>query len=96
VKVAGELIIMLEEKTVLEIRGRTRYGLIASILKSCREPKTKTDIFYEDRLSYRLLGTVLGLCLKAKLLSENNGKYKTTLKGNKFLKQFRGLLDLLK
>jgi len=95
VKVAGELIIMFEEKTILEIRGRTRYGLIASILTSCGEPKTKTDIFYEARLSYRLLGTVLGLCLKAKLLMENNGKYKTTLKGNKFLEQFRGLLDLL-
>lgn len=95
-KVAGELIIMLEEKTVLEIRGRTRYGLIASILESCREPKTKSDLFYEVRLSYKVLDAVLGLCLKAKLLSENNGKYKTTLKGNKFLKQFRGLLDLLR
>lgn len=87
---------MLEEKTILKIGGRTRYGLIASILKSCEEPKTKTDIFYEVRLSYKLLVTVLGLCLKAKLLSENNGKYNTTLKGNNFLKQFRGLLDLLR
>jgi len=96
VKVSDDLIIMLQEKTILKIRGRTRYGLIASILKSCREPKTKTDIFYEVRLNYKVLVTVLGLCLKAKLLSENNGKYKTTLKGNKFLKQLRGLLDLLK
>jgi len=96
VKVSDELTIMLEEKTILKIGGRTRYGLIASILNSCREPKTKTDIFYEVRLSYRLLVTVLGFCLKTKLLSENNGKYKTTLKGNKFLEQFRGLLDLLK
>jgi len=87
---------MLQEKTILEIRGRTRYGLIASILKSCREPKTKSDLFFEVRLTYKLLAAVLGLCLKAKLLSENNGKYETTLKGNKFLKQFRGLLDLLK
>jgi len=51
VKASDEPIIMLEEKTILTIRGRTRYGLIASILKSCREPKTKTDIFYEARLS---------------------------------------------
>jgi len=87
---------MLEEKTILEIRGRTRYGLIASILESCREPKTKSDLFYEARLNYKVLDAVLGLCLKAKLLSENSGKYKTTLKGNEFLKQFRGLLDLLK
>jgi len=90
------LIIMLEEKTILKIGGRTRYGLIASILKSCREPKTKSDLFYEVRLSYKVLEAVLGLCLKAKLLSENYGKYETTLKGNEFLKQFQGLLDLLK
>ena len=95
-KVSGELIIMFEEKTILKIGGRTRYGLIASILNSCEEPKTKTDIFYEAHLTYKLLGTVLGFCLEARLLSENNGKYETTLKGNKFLKQFRGLLDLLK
>ena len=87
---------MLEEKTILKIKGRTRYGLIASILESCREPATKTDLFYETRISYRLLVTVLGFCLETRLLSENNGKYETTLKGNKFLKQFRGLLDLLK
>ena len=87
---------MFEEKTILKIRGRTRYGLIASILKSCREPKTKSDLFYEVRLSYKLLVTVLGLCLEAKLLSENNGRYNTTLKGNEFLKQFQALLDLLK
>jgi len=96
VKASDELIIMLQEKTILKIGGRTRYGLIASILKSCREPKTKSDLFYEVRLSYKVLEAVLGLCLKAKLLSENNGRYKTTLKGNKFLEQFRGLLDLLK
>jgi len=96
VKASGELIIMLEEKTILKIEGRTRHGLIASILKSCREPKTKTDLFYETRISYRLLVTVLGFCLEARLLSENNRRYETTLKGNKFLKQFRGLLDLLR
>lgn len=95
-KVSDGLIVMLEEKTILKIGGRTRYGLIASILRSCREPKTKSDLFYEVRLCYKVLDAVLGLCLKAKLLSENNGKYKTTLKGNNFLKQFRGLLDLLR
>ena len=93
---SGDLIVMLEEKTILKIGGRTRYGLIASILKSCREPKTKSDLFYEVRLCYKVLAAVLGLCLKAKLLSENNRRFKTTLKGNKFLKQFQALLDLLK
>jgi len=96
VKASDELIIMLQEKTILKIRARTKYGFITSILKSCREPKTKSDLYYEVRLTYKVLAAVLGLCLKAKLLSENNGKYKTTLKGNKFLKQLRGLLNLLK
>jgi predicted transcriptional regulator len=96
VKVSDELIIMFEEKTILKIRGRTRHGLIASMLESCREPKLKTDLFYETRIPYRLLGTILGFCLETKLLSENNRRYETTQKGSKFLKQFRGLLDLLK
>ena len=80
------LIVMFEEKTILEIRGRTRYGLIASMLESCREPKMKTELMYEVRISYKLLETVLGFCLETRLLSENNRRYETTLKGNKFLK----------
>ena len=38
---------MFEEKTILKIRGRTRYGLITSMLESCREPKMKTELMYE-------------------------------------------------
>ena len=64
-KVPDELIIMFQEKTILKIRGRTRYGLIASMLESCREPKMKTELLYEVRISYELLGTVLGFCLEA-------------------------------
>jgi len=96
VKASGELVIMFEEKTILKIRGRTRHGLIASMLESCREPKMKTELMYEVRISYEMLQTVLGFCLETRLLSENNRRYETTQKGNKFLKQFRGLLDLLK
>ena len=95
-KVSDELVVMFEEKTILKIRGRTRYGLIASMLESCREPKMKTELMYEFRISHKLLETVLGFCLETRPLSENNRRYETTQKGNKFLKQFRGLLDLLK
>jgi len=55
----------------------------------------KTELMYEARLSHKMLQTILGFCLETRLLSENNRRYKTTRKGNKFLKQFRGLLDLL-
>lgn len=86
-----------KEKTILEIKKNTRFGLIASILEKCHEPTTKSQLFFNthNTLTYKIINQVVEQTLKAKLLKQQNNTYTTTRKGNRFIKQFKELLELL-
>ena len=87
------------ERILLGIKRHSRYSLLALILKTCREPKLKSDLYYtRPRMyHYTLLGELLNQAVKLKLLEQqNNGKYHTTKKGILFIRKLEELLDFLK
>lgn len=88
------------ERTLLGTKKASRYALIVLILKTCREPKNKSDIYFGNpkRFNYALLHEVISQCLKLQLLEEKGGKYQkyqTTAKGLLFIKKFKKLLKYL-
>jgi len=85
------------EKTLLGVKKQSRYGLMVLILKTCREPKNKSDIYFGNpkRLTYASLNEIISQCLKLQLLEDKSGKYQTTTKGLIFIKKFEALLKYL-
>jgi predicted transcriptional regulator len=70
------------------------------VLKMCREPKNKSDIYFGNpkRFTYASISELISQCLKLQLLEEKGGKYQkyqTTAKGLLFIKKFEELLKYL-
>jgi predicted transcriptional regulator len=88
------------ERKLLGTKKQSRYGLMVLILKMCKEPKNKCDIYFGNpkRFTYAALSELIGQCLKLQLLEEKGGKYqkyKTTPKGLLFIEKFGELLKYL-
>jgi predicted transcriptional regulator len=87
------------EKLLLGIKRHSRYSLLALILKACKEPKAKSDLYFTRprMFHYGLLGDLLEQATKLKLLEiDKNGKYHTTAKGNEYIRLYTALLKFLK
>jgi len=87
------------ERMILGVERDSRYSMFAQILKLCRQAQTKADLYYvkPKRFNYPLLGQLLGQCVKFKLLQQkDDGKYETTRKGERFIKQFEDILHFIK
>jgi len=87
----------LDEKTILEIKRSSVYGLMAYVLNHCRQPKTVTQILYSNpnRFTHGQLSTLLAKMAKLKLLQKTGKKYETTEKGEQFIKKFEDMLKCL-
>ena len=87
------------ERILLNLKKHSRYSLLALILKTCRQPKAKSDLYYTRprMFHYGLLGDLLTQATKLKLLEiDKDQKYHTTAKGNEFVKRYEALLKFLK
>lgn len=82
------------------MRNRARRDIIAEILESSMNGKSKTNIMIEVRLSFYQLNKYLSLNQQAGLLQVSNNskikKYTTTEKGIEFLRLYHLLDDLTK
>ena len=71
-------------------KRRDRLFIIADILKAARKGIPKTEVMYKAGLSFAQLTGYLSLLLRLELIeiATKNGKsfYKTTAKGNRYLK----------
>lgn len=85
------------EKTLLGVKHYSRYALISLVLNTCKEPKTKADLYWTrpKQYSYKLLDQLIGRCVKLGLLAETDEKYHTTLKGTEYMYRFETLLKFL-
>jgi len=76
-------------------RIRTRYEMIADILKCCVEWANKTNIGYCAKVPWARLNGYLTLLVKKGWLVESSGKYKTTAEGRTVERQIREVFEAL-
>jgi predicted transcriptional regulator len=76
---------------------RSRLEIAAEILEICRKPVTKTKIMYKTNTSHTGLLDLLPWLKETELLktSTDGKKFEITEKGQKFLKSFAEISDLL-
>jgi len=74
---------------------RERIEIMADILYSCSQQRTKTDIMYKVNLNYTQLKKYLSSLTAQGLLVTENNKYSTTKKGYRFLNLFAQLNRIL-
>jgi len=81
------------------MKNRSRYEVIAAILKSSAKEETRTKIMYKAMLSNDQCKIYLDSLLNSGLIQEaNNGSklvYRITHKGNKFLSYYDQMKELL-
>jgi predicted transcriptional regulator len=73
---------------MIAMKYRSRTDITAQILEAANGGVTKTKIMYKAFLSYAQLKEYLGVLMENRLLEYIEGEqmYKTTDKGNRFLK----------
>ena len=81
------------------MKNRSRYEVIAAILKSVSKEETRTKIMYKAMLSNDQCKLYLDSLIKSGLVQEvNNGDkmlYKITAKGTRFLAYYDQMKELL-
>lgn len=81
------------------MKNRSKYGVIAAILRSAMREETRTKIMYKAMLSNDQCKIYLDSLLHSGLIQEvNNGNkmvYRITQKGNKFLSYYDQMKELL-
>ena len=72
------------------IRHRTRYDIIAIILRTSLDGAKKTKIMYSTQVSYNKLMELLSLIIKKEMLEydEKERLYRTTEKGKAYLRNY--------
>lgn len=70
------------------LRRRDRHDIIVEILKTAQSGEKKTYIMYKARLSHSQLKLYLELLNQNGMIINDNGVYKTTLKGLNFVREF--------
>lgn len=82
-----------------EMKNRSRYEVIAAILKSANKEETRTKIMYKAMLSNDQCKVYLDSLLHSGLIQEvDNGTkivYRITAKGDKFLSYYDQMKELL-
>ena len=82
-----------------EMKNRSRYEVIAAILKSANKEETRTKIMYKAMLSNDQCKIYLDSLLQSGLIQEvDNGAkivYRTSSKGDKFLSYYDQMKELL-
>jgi predicted transcriptional regulator len=90
---------MLDDISEDSMKRRARMEIVADILEVAKEETPKLKIMYQASLSFSQLTTYLNFLLKSGLIQKlkMNGKvlYKTTSKGNQYLKSYKELKHLL-
>ena len=77
-------------------KRRTREKIVFEILRECKEPALKTQIMERINLSFAVLNKYLDFLKERELIAKEEERYKTTEKGQKFVKAFERLQNLLK
>ena len=82
-----------------KMKNRSRYEVIAAILKSACKEETRTKIMYKAMLSNDqckiYLDSLLQSCLIQEVDSGNKLVYRITQKGNRFLSYYDQMKELL-
>ncbi len=73
------------------MQRRDRHDIIAEILKTAKRGEKKTYIMYKARLSHAQLELYLELLNRKGMIVNDNGVYKTTLKGLTFVREFESI-----
>lgn len=84
---------------IVSMKNRSRYEVIAAILRSASKEETRTKIMYKAMLSNDQCKIYLDSLLQSGLVQEvnigNKMVYRITHKGNKFLAYYDQLRELL-
>jgi predicted transcriptional regulator len=84
---------------IVPMKNRSRYEVIAAILRSASKEETRTKIMYKAMLSNDQCKIYLDSLLQSGLVQEvnigNKMVYRITNKGNKFLAYYDQLRELL-
>jgi predicted transcriptional regulator len=70
---------------------RSKLEIVAAILQACLLPRGKTRIMCKVRLNFTQANDYLSQLTSRGLLSQKNGKYKTTEKGREFISSYNHL-----
>ncbi len=73
---------------VLLGKNRDRLSIVAAILEVAHNGASKTRIMYAANLSFSLLEKYLAVALSSGFIKVSRGKYRLTLKGHEFLKDY--------
>jgi predicted transcriptional regulator len=79
---------------VVEMR-RSKLEIVADILQVCLVPRGKTRIMCKVRLNFTQAKDYLSNLTSLGLLSQKNGKYKTTDKGRQFISTYNHLGEII-
>ena len=81
------------------MKNRSRYEVIAAILKAANKEETRTKIMYKAMLSNDQCKLYLDSLMRSGLIQETDNTekivYKVTQKGNKFLAYYDQMKELL-
>ena len=84
---------------IVKMKNRSRYEVIAAILRSATKEETRTKIMYKAMLSNDQCKVYLDSLLQSGLIQEvnigNKIVYRITHKGNKFLSYYDQMKELL-
>jgi predicted transcriptional regulator len=84
---------------IVKMKNRSRYEVIAAILRSATKEETRTKIMYKAMLSNDQCKIYLDSLLQSGLIQEadigNKIVYRITHKGNKFLSYYDQMKELL-
>src|SRR4030066_837327 len=75
---------------------RSRTEIIAVILLFCTSKRTKTSILYNTNLNYPQLQNHLSFLISFGLLKQDENRYMTSQKGNRFIELFTELQNVLR
>jgi predicted transcriptional regulator len=74
---------------------RSRFEIVADIMQACLLPLGKTRIMCKVKLNFTQANDYLSQLTSLGLLSQENGKYKTTSKGRQFISAYNHLGEII-
>jgi len=85
------------ETEIMGTKRSSRYVILAEIIRQCRTPKSKAQLFYNLKTSYPHVDKILKIALRSGLIKRlENRKYQATEKGTQYVKKLSDLLSLLR
>ena len=74
---------------------RSRFEIVVDIMQACLLPRGKTRIMCKVKLNFTQANDYLSQLTSLGLLSQENGKYKTTDKGRQFISAYNHLSEII-